>query len=247
MSGFKTLFSLKDTDSFSNGWSGIQSIITILAIFGGSIWTVYNFTALGQKAKADLEIAEMKSKEPALDFELKTSEKGRTQDNHHYIEIVVQIKNVGSRDVVMCFEDPDKEGKSNCSENVGDPCKSQPGVKPFLQPIEIHHAILEPDKLVFNKENIEAIMYRPDCPQAITGMRIQVGQTESYTAAVALKPGFYRVVFYSYVTPKQIEAAASPSHETLPPHSRPFWRATAFVSVEDATLKSRNLPHPVVP
>src|SRR5215469_5911780 len=104
MTETKELANVERVDKIS---SIIRNFVTIVAVIGGAWWTVHTFSVLGQKVKADVEIEDLRHREGVLDFEVKAAEKTLANDKNHYVEIAVQITNVGNSDVSMCFEDPD--------------------------------------------------------------------------------------------------------------------------------------------
>jgi hypothetical protein len=241
---------MEKSENFKNWWSGIQSIVTIVVMILGLFWTVHTFSALRQKATADTQLAEaqqrledLKYKEGALDFEMNASDERIPNDSAHYIEVTVRIKNIGNQDVLMCFEDPDGDGKSNCDKDVGDPCKAESNLRPLRSPIVISRAIFKSDSLNFGNDpgNVTVPMYRDDCPQhEVSEIRVQAGQTEWYTAVARVpKSGLYRISFFSYITKLdrnkmsvlEANTEPSPSHLPLPTHGRPYWSATTFLTV----------------
>lgn len=236
----KKLFTIEDPDNFNKRWSGIQSIATIaLVIIGGSIWTLYNTAA-----RANLELEALKYKEGALDFEMNAQDQTIPNDPAHYIQIVTHIKNVGNRDVLMCFEDPDAPGKGNCDEDAGDPCHASSDLRPLVPPIHIARATLESNQIVFSNEHeiTTASMYRDDCPKRpVSELRIQPGQTEKYVAVARVEQqGLYRISFFAYLTKEEREIVATSSRRPLPANGRTFWSGETYLNVTDtATPKPK--------
>lgn len=246
MSDTKELSKLERVEKAS---SIIKSIVTVIAVIVGAWWTVHTFSVLGQKAKADLELGDLSYREGVLNFEVKAMEQAVANDRNHYIEIVVQINNVGNSDVSLCFEDPnDKQPKTNCGEKADYPCEAVPGrngLPKVLAPLHIARVISSVEKaheLVVDKdEDFTATRYREDCqgePVPVTEMRVQKGQTESYTVGVVVhKTGLYHISFLAYVPDKEREREpTSKSFVPLSATAKPFWRAETFYVVGGASI-----------
>jgi len=241
---------LSKVDKVEKVSSIIKSFVTVLAVIVGAWWTWHTFSVLGQKAKSDLEIEDLRHRESVLNFELKAAERTLINDKNHYIEIAVHVRNAGNSDVSLCFENPDDKKdatKTNCGVKAGYPCNAPPGLNGLpsvLPPLHIVRLISAGEKsnqLISDKdEDFTATTYR-DCPQGpvpVTEMRVQVGQTESYSTGVVVhKTGLYRVSFLAYVTDEQMERemkSKSPSFVPLSRATRPFWKAETFLVVEGA-------------
>lgn len=148
---------MENSEKFKNWWSGIQSIVTIGIMIGGSIWTVHTFGALRQKAIADTQLAEaqhrledVKFKEGTLDFQIDAKANKVPNDPGYYIEIAVRIKNIGNQDVLICLEDPGDPGESNCNKDAGYPCDAKSVMLPLRSPVQNPGKLRPPSGCLFN-------------------------------------------------------------------------------------------------
>ena len=228
------MFKIKEPKNFSDVWSGIQSIVTSIAIIAGAFWTMITFSVLGEVNRKQLDInasraqlenleltnAKLRQKQDeqgALDLEIVASQQEVRGDKNRYINVLVKLKNVGTRDVAMCFEDPE--------ENLPSSCDSTGPRRHFKPPIHVARATLRSDQVIFH-EVATGVEYRGDLPEEpIRAIVIRAGQTELYTAAVRVSDaGLYRISFFSYFPQKE--------KTVLLRSFKPFWIAVTFLAVK---------------
>jgi hypothetical protein len=85
---------------FSELMQGIESAAIAIAVIGGGIWALFTFNALRlrQKARAEIEQIELQLQQQAvIDIHIEATQLVLPEDNAHYVEIVVTLKNSGNR------------------------------------------------------------------------------------------------------------------------------------------------------
>jgi hypothetical protein len=218
------------TTRFKDRWSGIQSIVSILVIFVGACWAVTTFWGFGQaeKLKNDNTV------QGVVNLTIEASQvmpPDAWQDEARYIKIELAVKNVGTKNVLMCYEDPVEGKTSNCEAppagQIHKPCTAQ---RPCIAPINVARAHYDPsrseneNKIKFDLP-IRATWARNDDPSTPeSALYVRAGQTISRIAVVAVPhPGLYRVSF----------SARLPKNETsLPQSLKPIWGTSQFVIVK---------------
>jgi hypothetical protein len=86
-------------EAFKNLAEGIQSIVVSAAVVIGGIWTLYTFSALKTKKRAETELFE----QAVLDIDVNASQQRFDNSDGLYIGIVVGIINKGNRNTFLDF------------------------------------------------------------------------------------------------------------------------------------------------
>lgn len=230
LSQWKELFHAKEAKDF---WAGMQSIFLIIGIIVGGVWTGLTFSKLGSvnRARAEIESLEAqnaRAKDQQSDVEMSieaTQLKPPANDRIHYLTVTVTVKNIGTRNLVMCFEDPFENLPTNCPSKTDK--EDQPRTRRAVPPVTVTHATSNPDatQIIFDTP-ISAQFWREDNPKKqLKGLELKVGQTEYLATLVPLKEvGLYRVAF----------AVPQADEDTMvAPRLRPIWSISRFFVVRD--------------
>lgn len=81
----------------------IKDIATIIAIFGGGAWTIYTFSALGSRARAQAELFRQAVLEVTVEAKQEPSE--LSTDGRLLVSAVAKIVNKGTRNTFLDFRD----------------------------------------------------------------------------------------------------------------------------------------------
>jgi hypothetical protein len=193
---FKTL-RLKPTtlDEFKTKWAAIQSVMTIVAIVLGAGWAFYTFLIQRQDR--------VEAMNPVIDLGIKAKQLSLPNDAKPYLAVVVTLKNVGTSNFKMCFEDPENKGKTRCPDNdQQSPEDNQINWRPALPTINVARYRYDDQKkgVIFNRSKdtlITVTEFRADDPETeSSGFVLRAGGTITRTAVVQVpEPGLYRVAF----------------------------------------------------
>jgi hypothetical protein len=100
-----------DYERFNKIAGGIQSIVLSIAALVGGGWALYQFNTLQQAEKAQLDIEELRSKEPVVNIDLSASAVnvpatrgfGTAWPKGTYLQMVATIRNDGKADTYLDF------------------------------------------------------------------------------------------------------------------------------------------------
>lgn len=212
-------------------WAGVQSIVVVIAIIGGAVWTANTFWTLGSvnRARAELEGLELQNvRNRAQKFNIEltveaTQLKPPPGDKNHYVSIVVMVKNIGIENIVVCFEDPDENLPTNCPSKDSDSLVH----RRHLPPITLAHVKTNPalTGIDFDAPIFAESWREDDLSKQLKGLDIRVGQTESLSSLVRLKDiGIYRIAF-STRQPRDVTIVA--------PNLKSIWSITKFFVVRE--------------
>lgn len=235
-------------------WAGLQSIFVIIAIIVGGVWTGITFGALRSvnNARAELESRELEiaqNRDQRFDIELNLDMhqiKPPTSDNNHYIAVLVRVKNIGTGNIVLCLEEPNKNRATICPVKTQDRSSANASPVPprdYVAPIAVSRVTLNADStgIILGPPKHVDSWREDDQSQRLTGLDIRVGQTESLTALVPLKePGLYRVAF----------AVREPEEKALvDPSLKSIWSISKYFALrENSELdSSRTLTYDLEP
>jgi len=219
-------------------WEGLKSIVVVVAIIVGGVWTGFTFSKLGSENKARAEIESLQAENARIrdqqsDLELSieaTQLKPPPNDKTHYLTVIATLRNIGTRNIVVCFEDPLEDLlPTNCP--LVD--SGQTVRRHLVAPITVTYARLNPEttKIVFDTP-IPAELWREDDPkQPLKGLDLKVGQTELLATLVPLKEvGVYRIAF---------AVRESEESRMVASKLKPIWSISKFFVVrENSELES---------
>src|ERR1700694_920078 len=96
-------------EALKDEWAPYQSIVAIPALIFGVFWAVVTLVVQLVQYNAN--------KEPAIELKIRARQlqiAPQPQNGNFYLAVTVTAKNVGSRNITMCFEDPIDSFVSNC-------------------------------------------------------------------------------------------------------------------------------------
>ena len=85
--------------AFKNIAEAVHYIFIVIALIIGGIWTLYTFSSLGAKKKAELELYE----QAVINIEISCKHENINQQNEIYIHGIVKIENKGNRNTFLDF------------------------------------------------------------------------------------------------------------------------------------------------
>lgn len=222
---------LRNTQDPKDFWDGIKNIAQVIALIVGALWIGITFRTLGSatKARADIEYVEaqnarIRDQPPVLELSIDATQlkPGDKNEKGHFVAIIVTVKNIGTRNMVVCFEQPIENLMTNCPLKNG-----QPPYRPYVAPLTIAYAGSSPDltKTVYGGPRPVDLVREDILSQPLKGLDLKVGQTELLTALVPLeKTGFYRVAF----SVPESEEARQVAREL-----KPIWSISKFIVIRD--------------
>ena len=89
----------ESVERFKDLASGVQSIAVTLAVIIGGIWTLYTFSALGTKAKAEAELFQ----QAVLAIKVEARQEVLAGDQGLYIAAIATVENKGNRNTLVDF------------------------------------------------------------------------------------------------------------------------------------------------
>ena len=89
----------ESAERFKNVAAGVQSIAVTPAVIIGGVWTLYTFSALGTKARAEAELFQ----QAVLAIKVEARQESLTVEQGRYIAAIVSIENKGNRNTFLDF------------------------------------------------------------------------------------------------------------------------------------------------
>jgi len=190
---------IKDHEKFNNIASGIQSLVITTAVIIGGIWTLVTFNVLNQveQSKAQLREIEQRLKQfGTVDVQIEATQESLPNDTSEYISAIVQVKNIGTRTVILEYPD---DG-----------------------PFSATRVVLAENGRMNIGEIVRAKISAASNPWlAVSGSRLLPGEVERTPFFVKIaEPGLYKLTFYVDLTILEKHEAVDAG---VPEHNRVQW------------------------
>ena len=91
----------ESAERFKNVAAGVQSIAVTLAVIIGGVWTLYTFSALGTKSRAEAELFQ----QAVLAIKVEARQESLKAEQGRFIAAIATVENKGNRNTFLDFRE----------------------------------------------------------------------------------------------------------------------------------------------